>query len=187
MERAPRLVFCNRYGYLLHLYAWSAPNSHSPRRFPQYWEENNVVPLIVFEVVSQAYGGEYDTKFVKYTQLGASYYVIYNPDYSKRDKHEVLEVYRLIDGVYVKQMGDRIWIPEINLAIGTGQGNHQGWTREWLYWYDNEGNRYPSLEEQTEVAQQRAEAAQQQANQAEENLRLLKAKLREQGIDPDTL
>lgn len=151
------------------------------------WEENNVVPLIVLEVVSQAYGGEYDTKFAKYTQLGASYYVIYNPDYYKRDKHEVLEVYRLVDGVYVRQPGEKVWIPEINLAIGREQGTHQGWTREWLYWYDQEGNRYPSIEEQAEVAQQQAEVAQQQAIQAEQNLESLLAKLRERGIDPDTL
>lgn len=165
------------------------------------WEENHIVPLIVFEVVSQAYGGEYGTKFVKYTQLGAEYYVIYNPDYSKRDKHEVLEVYRLVDGAYVRQIGDRIWIPEINLAIGTGQGNHQGWTREWLYWYDFEGYRYPSLEEraelsqqqaenaqqQAEIAQQQANQAQQQAENAQQDLQSLIAKLRERGIDPDTL
>ncbi|KJH72833.1 Uma2 family endonuclease [Aliterella atlantica] len=165
------------------------------------WEENNIVPLIVFEVVSQTYGGEYDTKIAKYTQLGAPYYIIYNPDYSRRDKHEVLEVYRLVDGVYVRQPGDPVWIPEIELAIGTGQGNYQGWNRQWLYWYDRQGNRYPSLEERTEAAlqqaeaaqqqaeaaQQQAEAAQQQANQAEQDLQSLRAKLRAQGIDPDTL
>ena len=151
------------------------------------WEENNIVPLIVLEVVSQAYGGEYDTKFVKYTQLGASYYVIYNPDYYKRDKHEVLEVYRLVDGVYVRQLGEVVWIPEINLAIGTGQGSYQGWEREWLYWYDDQGNRYPSLEEQAQAAQQQAQAAQQQASQSEQNLRSLIAKLQERGIDPNTL
>lgn len=151
------------------------------------WEENNIVPLIVFEVVSQAYGGEYDTKFAKYTRLGASFYVIYNPDYYKRDKHEVLEVYRLVDGVYVRQPGDPVWIPEIELAIGTGQGNYQGWERQWLYWYDNQGNRYPSHEERAEAAQQQAEIAQQQAIQAEQNLQSLRAKLRAQGIDPDTL
>jgi len=151
------------------------------------WEENNIVPLIVLEVVSQAYGGEYDTKFVKYTQLGASYYVIYNPDYYKRDKHEVLEVYRLVDGVYIRQPGETVWIPEINLAIGREQGTYQGWTREWLYWYDQEGNRYPSIEEQAELVQQQAELAQQQAIQAEQELESLLAKLRERGIDPNTL
>ncbi len=56
-----------------------------------------------------------------------------------------------------------------------------------MYWYDNQGNRYLSLEEQAEISQQQAEAAQQQANRAEQELRSLIAKLREQGIDPDTL
>lgn len=92
-----------------------------------------------------------------------------------------------ICGVYVRQLSEVVWIPEINLAIGTGQGNYQGWEREWLYWYDNQGNRYPSLEEQAEAAQQQAEAAQQQASQSEQNLRSLVAKLQERGIDPNTL
>lgn len=98
------------------------------------WEENNVVPLLVIEVVSQTYGGEYDDKQTKYAQLGVLYYVIYNPDYWRRDKHEAFEVYRLVDGEYIRQAGEPVWIPEINLSIGRGQGTYQGWTREWLYW-----------------------------------------------------
>ena len=41
------------------------------------WQEQ-VLPILVLEVVSQKYNGEYDTKFKKYEALGILYYVIYN-------------------------------------------------------------------------------------------------------------
>jgi len=49
---------------------------------PSYvlWEENNIVPLLVIEVVSQTSGQEYDDKQTKYAQIGVLYYVVYNPD-----------------------------------------------------------------------------------------------------------
>lgn len=53
------------------------------------WEENGVVPLLAIEVVSKTYGQEYSDKLSKYAQIGVLYYVIYNPDYCKRDGHEI--------------------------------------------------------------------------------------------------
>ncbi|WP_313931458.1 Uma2 family endonuclease [Trichocoleus sp. FACHB-69] len=49
------------------------------------WEENYVVLIFALEVVSQTYGVEYDEKQTKYSQLGVLYYLIYNPEYSRRD------------------------------------------------------------------------------------------------------
>jgi Uma2 family endonuclease len=62
------------------------------------WQENDIVPQWVLEVVSKTPGGEYDDKMTKYAQIGVIYYVIYNPDYWRRDKHEPFEVYRLVNG-----------------------------------------------------------------------------------------
>ncbi|MBD2513543.1 Uma2 family endonuclease [Nostoc sp. FACHB-973] len=120
-------------------------------------EENNVSPILVLEVVSQTYGGEYDKKKTDYAQLGVLYYVIYNPDYYQRDKHESFEVYRLENGEYVRQLGEPVWIPEIALGIGTGEGIHEGWQRHWLYWFDEQGNRFPTPEELAEQASIRAQ------------------------------
>ena len=144
------------------------------------WEENEVVPLMVLEVVSQNYGGEYDDKQAKYARLGVLYYVIYNPDHWTRDRHEPLEVYRLDSGNYVPQVGEQVWMPEIGLGIGRSQGTYQGWTREWLYWYDSGGNRLLTPEE---MAHREHERAQQQQERAER----LATRLREMGIDPDNL
>jgi hypothetical protein len=109
------------------------------------------------------------------------------PDYWKRDKHEPFEVYRLVDGVYVRQKDNPVWMPEIELGIGCEQGTHEGCTREWLYWYDQQRNRLPAPANVIEQERQRAEQERQRANQLEQQLENLRAKLLKQGIDPDTL
>ncbi|MGD1699855.1 Uma2 family endonuclease [Dapis sp. BLCC M229] len=137
------------------------------------WEENYVVPIFVLEIVSKTYGGEYDEKMIDYARLGVLYYIIYNPDYSKRDQHERFEVYYLVDGAYQRLKGNPVWMPEIGLGIGTEVGNHYRSEQEWLYWYDSEGNRFMTPEE--EALQQR-----QRAEQLEQMLRSL-------GVDPEQL
>jgi Uma2 family endonuclease len=144
------------------------------------WEEDNVVPILALEVVSKTYNGEYEQKKTTYAELGILYYVIYAPGRSKRRKRQPFEVYRLIDGEYVRQSGEPVWMPEIGLGIGRSQGTYQGWTREWLYWYDSEGNRLLTPEE---MAHREHERAQQQQARAER----LATRLREMGIDPDNL
>jgi Uma2 family endonuclease len=142
------------------------------------WQENNTVPLWVLEVVSHTYGGEYEKKMTDYAGMEVLYYAIYNPDYWRRDKHDPFELYRLVDGVYVRQQGEPTWMPEIGLGIGRTQGTYEGCTREWLYWYDQEGRKYPSQEEVRQQAEQRAEQERQRAEQ-------LAAQLRALGIEPD--
>jgi Uma2 family endonuclease len=144
------------------------------------WEENNIIPLLALEFVSKTYGQEYDDKKTDYAQIGILYYVVYNPEYWTRDKHAPFEVYRLVEGKYVLQSGVPVWMPEIGLGLGREQGTYQAWAREWLYWYDQQGKRLPAPEE---IAQQEHQRAQ----QAEQQLDSLIAKLRERGIDPDTL
>lgn len=102
-------------------------------------------------------GGEYDDKMTKYAEMGVLYYTIYNSDYWKRDKHDPFEVYRLERGAYVRQRGNPVWMPEIELGIGYEQGTHEGWSRKWLYWYDEQGNRFPALENAIEQERLRAE------------------------------
>ncbi len=144
------------------------------------WEEDNVVPLWVLEVVSKTYSGEYEQKKIAYAQLGILYYIIYAPGRGKRQKRKALEVYRLVDGQYVLQDNEPVWLPEINLGIGRSRGSYLGRTREWLYWYDREGRRLPTPEE---VAQRESE----RAAMAEQRAEVLANRLREMGIDPDTL
>ncbi|MBD1809334.1 Uma2 family endonuclease [Microcoleus sp. FACHB-SPT15] len=140
------------------------------------WEEN-VVPILVLEVVSQNYRGEYSTKKEVYASMGVLYYVIYS---SRRRRKPRLEVHRLVDGAYVLQPENPVWLPEIGLGIGAERGTYGGVTREWLYWYDELSTRLPTPEERTKQAEQRAQQAEQLARRLAEQLRSL-------GVDPDSL
>jgi Uma2 family endonuclease len=133
------------------------------------WEEN-VVPTLVLEVVSQNYRGEYSTKKELYASMGVLYYVIYS---SRRRRKPRLEVHRLVDGAYVLQPENPVWLPEIGLGIGVERGSYGGLTREWLYWYDEQGQRFPTAEERIKQAEQRAQ--------------MLTERLRALGVDPDSL
>ena len=126
------------------------------------WEENNIVPILALEIVSLTPGGEYDKKLNIYAKLGVLYYIIYNPEYWQRDRHQPFEVYRLVDGSYQLQIGEPFWMPEISLGIGRSQyisGNIQ---RQVLYWYDQQGKRYQTPEEVEQQTRQQLELVQQQ-------------------------
>ena len=110
------------------------------------WEEQQV-PILVLEVVSQKRRGEYSTKKRFYAEMEVLYYVVYNP---LRRKKPPLEVYRLENGEYVLQRGEPVWLPELGLAIGRERGTYQGIRREWLYWYDADQKRYLTPEERIE-------------------------------------
>ena len=134
-----------------------------------FWEEN-VVPILALEVVSHKRRGEYSSKKKLYVELEILYYVVYNPH---RRKKAPLEVYQLVNGEYVLLPGHPVWLPEVGLGIGRERGTYQGITREWLYWYNEQGVRLPTPEE-------RATAAEQRVQRLEEQLRSL-------GVDPESL
>ena len=138
------------------------------------WEEE-ILPILVLEVVSAEPGGEYTTKLDKYAELGVLYYVIYNP---KRRRKARLEIHKLSQGQYELQNANPLWMPEISLGIGCERAEYDDLMREWLYWYDENGNRYPTPYEQIEQERQQTELERQRADR-------LATKLRDLGIDPD--
>jgi len=122
------------------------------------WQEQ-VVPILALEIVSKNYNDEYTTKFQTYQELGILYYVIYDvrPPLRKAREHQPFEVYKLINGKYElqptvalmnAQEGQMVWMPEIGLGIGCERNLHENWCREWLYWFDRNGQRYPTAQEQ---------------------------------------
>jgi hypothetical protein len=85
-------------------------------------------------------------------------------------------------------------MPEIGLGIGYERENYAGVTREWLYWYDEMGRRYPTpnerIEQESLRAQQESLRAQQESLRAvrsEQRVEELTRLLRELGVDPDSL
>jgi Uma2 family endonuclease len=143
-------------------------------------KQEKVMPQWVLEVVSKKPGGEYGEKVKSYAAMGVLYYVIYNPTHYVRDKHEVFEVYKLKKGKYVRQQGNPVWMPEIGLGIGHEFGTQDDIERDWLYWYDELGHRYPApadilkqeqilrSREQLMRQQLEAELAQEQIQRSEE-------------------
>ncbi len=137
------------------------------------WEEAYIMPILALAVISEQYNGEYEGKLADYQTLGILYYAIYNPLSGRRGRfknRERLEVYKLIAGKYelLEPENNRVWLPEIGLALGYEQGEHIAWVREWLYWYDRSGNRYLTAEERARAAA--AIAAQERLNAQQERL-----------------
>ena len=133
------------------------------------WEEENI-PILALEVISKTSNQEYPKKKKFYQQIGIQYYVIYNPQRKQKPR---LEVYCLENQEYVL-LGNQspIWLEEIGLGIGLDRGTDQGVTREWLYWYNQSGERFLTPEERSRRAETKAER--------------YARKLRELGIDPDS-
>jgi Uma2 family endonuclease len=157
------------------------------RRSYAVWEEAGVVPILALEMVSHKPGGEYDEKLVIYANLGVLYYVIYNPEFWKRDRHQPFEVYKLVAGQYQLQIGEPYWMPEVGLGIGRCQQRLGGVEQEVLSWYDMQNNAYPTPDQQAEQERQRAEQERQRAEQERLQRERLAARLRELGEDPDQL
>lgn len=176
------------------------------------WEEGGIVPILFLEVVSKTYGGEYDQKMKDYAELGVLYYAIYNPfcrppgkrrgRKSRHAWHQPFELYKLVSGQYELQPGNPVWLPEVGLGLGSEVMTHHGWQREWVYWYNEAGQRYLTLSEVAEQERQRAEQERQRAEQerqraeqeqgqrqqlVEQLKQLNLEQLRSLGIDPNLL
>jgi hypothetical protein len=160
---------------------------------PSYvlWNER-VIPLFVMEVVSKTTSGERTKKMDIYESVGILYYLIYTPLLKKKAR---FQLYKLIEGEYVLQ-GDGqqpYWMPEIALGIGVERFNYSSTEREWLFWYDEHGDRYltpteraEAARQETEIAKQQAKVAKQQAETAEKEKAAVLKRLLELGIDPDS-
>ncbi len=162
------------------------------------WENDDVRPVLVLEMVSHIPRGEYDEGMSLYAELGVLYYVVYNQSFWQRDGHQPFEVYRLEEGHYQLQQGEPYWMPEVGLGIGRYQGQFGNVQMEMMAWYNEQGVRHFSGEEQARLradqARSRADQEQLRADQAEsllqeERLRRerLEEVLRAQGIDPEDL
>ena len=116
--------------------------------------------------------------------LRVPYYIVFS-----RYTNQV-RFFKLVGGHYTEQILDvenpRLWIAELEMGVGLWLGEFEGITRQWLRWYDSEGNWIPT---DTELAQQKAqqerqekELAQQQVEQAQAQLRQVALNLLQSGM-----
>jgi hypothetical protein len=94
---------------------------------------------------------------------------------------------KLVAGEYELQQGEPYWMPEVGLGIGLCQVMSDNLLQEQLAWFDEEGDRYLTLEERAAAEQQRAELEQQRAEVERQRRERLEDFLRSQGFDPDRL
>ncbi len=71
--------------------------------------------------------------------------------------------------------------------MGYEQGEHIAWVREWLYWYDQSGNRYLTSEERAMNAEAIAQQERLAKEEAQQKAQRLAERLRALGINPDEL
>jgi len=152
------------------------------RRSYVLWKEI-IAPLIAIEFVSGDGSEERDAtspfvgegakagKFWVYEQaIRIPFYAIYEVEKAS------IEVYELIANHYQKlEPNERghYSIPPLGVELGIWQGYEANQNLPWLRWWDSTGNLLLSGDERAEQEKQRAD--------------LLAAKLRELGIDPESL
>jgi Uma2 family endonuclease len=147
------------------------------------WQEG-VRPIVVVELLSPGTQdedlgrkepqGKQPGKWQVYEQiLGVPYYVTFNR------YNDQLQAFQLVGNRYqaMELLSGKIWIPDLELGLALWQGEYRGASRQWLRWYDAQGNWIPTEAEMVLQAEQRAEQAEQRAQE-------LAQRLRELGLEP---
>jgi Uma2 family endonuclease len=162
-----------------HLYP-QTDDGNEVRQSYSIWEEQ-VNPLIVIELLSpstqQQDLGKDSRKPNQPPRLWDVYEKIVKIPYyvTFHDEKNELQIFKRVKHRYRLQPDDYLWIPELELGLGLWLGTYQGWERQWLRWYDAEGDWVPTPVEQE---RQRADEQQQIAEKLAAQLRLL-------GIEPE--
>ena len=172
------------------------------------WQEGRA-PMVVVELLSPntqeedqgqtPRGLSIPSKWEVYeTILRVPYYVVFN------GIGNTLRLFKLEGGSYRELAADpqespiapKLWIEELQIGLGLWQGSFAGVERQWLRWYDAQGNwiltptererqRAQMEQQRAEMEQQGRQLAEERAAVAEQKAERLAQLLRAQGIDPD--
>ena len=135
------------------------------------WEENNIAPQVVFEILSPGNTQkEMSKKLLFYNRYGVEEYYIYDPD-----KNELSGLLRSEENLEVIESMDNWESPRLGIRFDM--------SGEELQLYHSNGQIFQSFEQIKQQLQQKDE----QLQQKDEQLQILAAKLREMGINPDEL
>jgi Uma2 family endonuclease len=141
------------------------------------WEEENIAPQVVFEVLSPGNTlSEMSKKLLFYEHHGVEEYYLYDPDRETLDgfirgKQPILEAIDNIQGWVSPRLNIRFELTDSGLVI---------------YRPDGEAFLTPvELRQQFEQGQQQTKAAQAQAEAAQAQAERFAARLRELGVDPE--
>ncbi|NEO83313.1 MAG: Uma2 family endonuclease [Spirulina sp. SIO3F2] len=147
------------------------------------WEFGKV-PEVVIEIVSNRKGNELTRKLMDYAQMGIVYYAVFDP--LQQLSTQMLQAYSLQAGQY--QPLSQAQFPSLGLGLTVWEGMFEGKQYDrWLRWCDADGNLLLTGVERAEAADQRAAQADERAEQERLRAEQLAAKLRELGINPETI
>jgi Uma2 family endonuclease len=142
------------------------------------WEENNIAPQVVFEILSPGNRSqEMAKKLLFYQRHGVEEYYVYNPD-----KIELTGF--ILEQAWLEE------IEEINNWVSPRLGIRFELTADNLEIYYPEGRKFLTsleLNQRAEQERQRAEQERQRAEQERQNYQTLLAKLQAKGININTL
>jgi len=142
------------------------------------WEENNIIPQVVFEILSPGNRTkEMAKKLLFYQRYGVEEYYVYNPD--------TIEL-----AGFIREQEWFEEIEEINNWISPQLGIRFELTSNTLEIYYPDGRKFLTsleLNQRAEQEYQRAEQEYQRAEQERQNYQDLLAKLQAKGIDINTL
>ncbi|ALB41134.1 MULTISPECIES: Uma2 family endonuclease [Nostocales] len=142
------------------------------------WEENNIAPQVVFEILSPGNRSqEMAKKLLFYQRHGVEEYYVYNPD-----KIELTGF--ILEQAWLEE------IEEINNWVSPRLGIRFELTADNLEIYYPEGRKFLTsleLNQRAEQEYQRAEQEYQRTEQERQNYQTLLAKLQAKGIDINTL
>ena len=151
----------------------------------QQWKENNVVPQVVFEILSPGNRlKEMTKKFKFYDRYGVEEYYIYDPDSLDltgwlrcEDEFAVIEE---MDSWVSPRLGIRFVLKADTLEIYRPDGDR-------FLTYVELGQLREQERQRAEQERQRAEQAELLLEQEQQRVRQLAERLREAGVDPDGL
>lgn len=139
------------------------------------WEFGKA-PEVAIEIVSNRKGKELGAKKEDYARVGIAYYVVFDPLLQIQEAEQMngalLRVYALTAGKYV-EMASPFWLETVGLGLTLWTGTFEDQPGLWLRWCDRKSIVIPTGKESSERERQRATR--------------LAERLREMGVDPDTI
>lgn len=154
------------------------------------WEEDNIPPQVVFEILSPGNRlKEMARKFKFYERYGVEEYYVYDPDSVEligweRSGNE-LDVIEEMNGWVSPRLGVRFQLTSDNLEIFSPLGAQFLTFVELAQLRDQEHQRAEQERQRAEQERQRAEEALAQLEQERQRYQALEALLRERGINPE--
>jgi Uma2 family endonuclease len=158
----------------------------------QQWNENNIPPQVVFEILSPGNTKpEMMRKLMFYQQYGVEEYYVYDPDRIElegwcRSEDGLLEQIEAMSGWVSPRLGIRFDLAE-ELVLYRPDGTPFSSFAEVNQMAEQERQRAEQERQRAEQERQRAEQAEQMAEQERLRSQQLAERLRSLGVDPDAL